>query len=444
MSLSESESDYATTAIPLAERKSAFTMGLLWITMVTSFPTVMFGVEWYKKGLTLTQVASLTGLSCMLLMLYSIPSTQLGARSGLSYTALSRCIFGRFGSRLITCNLIWLFVGCYGLIALYLAESLNALFHWQIALPLLSAIVAMLMSVNNFFAFTGVANFARYVAAPALIGWVGYTFCKAAAVCPPTVWQQPETMPFAVALTSVSTLVIGFAVWGNESDYWRHSKPGLANSALPLMFALAIGQMIFPLAGWMVAKNTGITEYGAATAFINDYSFAGMPLVAALVLSASYFACNDSNLFGAVQACENLKPMTHRRWAFIVALVSALCAAVLSTKGLSKSMELFTSLNPIVLPTPTVSMLCEWFLRARVFKAAPISELKVLPYDQLPFICGAAFVALLAGTAVGLLTSGLLPGLSWCLFGVSSIQAWLTAAVVYIPLRLIEHRRLGV
>jgi hypothetical protein len=49
MSLNESESDYATTAIPLAERKSAFTMGLLWITMVTSFPTVMFGVGGIKK-----------------------------------------------------------------------------------------------------------------------------------------------------------------------------------------------------------------------------------------------------------------------------------------------------------------------------------------------------------------------------------------------------------
>ncbi len=49
------------------------------------------------------------------------------------------------------------------------------------------------------------------------------------------------------------------------------------------------------------------------------------------------------------------------------------------------------------------------------------------------------------GTAVGLLTSGLLPGLSWCLFGVSSFQAWLTAAKLFIyPLRLIEHRRLGV
>ncbi len=61
--------------------------------MVTSFPTVMFGVEWYKKGLTLTQVASLTGLSCMLLMLYSIPSTQLGARSGLQLHCIEPLYF---------------------------------------------------------------------------------------------------------------------------------------------------------------------------------------------------------------------------------------------------------------------------------------------------------------------------------------------------------------
>src|ERR1700733_11132773 len=113
--MNDSDADYATSSVPLSERKGPVTMGLLWLTMVTAFPTVMIGFEWCKKGLTMPQLLSCTALSCLMLMVYSIPAIQLGARSGLSYTGLSRNVFGRLGSRLITVNLIWLFTGVYGL-----------------------------------------------------------------------------------------------------------------------------------------------------------------------------------------------------------------------------------------------------------------------------------------------------------------------------------------
>ncbi len=436
------EGDYANTSVPLDERRGPLTMGLLWVTMITAFPSVLIGFEWFKNGFTLPQVLLCTGLSCLILLAYSIPATQLGARSGLSYTALSRSIFGRWGSRLITINLIWMCICCYGLCALLMSESLVGLFHWTIPIALVTGVMAIMMSVNNFFGFKGVANFARFIAAPILIGWVAFTFIKALSQCPPDVLTQVPQQPFALALTSVSSFIIGYAVWGNELDYWRFSRPRVVDSAIPLLVALVIGQIIFPVAGWMVARITGVTEYGAATALMNDYSFGGIAILSAVVLGASYFACNDSNLFGSLQACENLKQMSHQKWALILAALGAICGALLSIFGAAKSIEAIASLNCVVLPTPTVIMMGEWFLLAKVFKAGSrISDLKVPAYEELPALKISALLAMLAGITVGLLTAGVIPGLEKLNVGIASLQAWLTAFIVYMPLRILDYRK---
>lgn len=433
--------DHPFCAVPLDERRGPITMGLLWITMVTAFPSVLIGFQWYKDGLTLAQVVACTAISCLLLLLYAIPATQLGAVTGLNYGSLSRLVFGRWGARLVSFNLIWIFVSWYGLCALFMAEGLEGLFQWKAPLMVLSVVFAFLMAFNNFFGFKGVANFARFFAAPVLIVWVAYTFMKAASTCPVDALMAVPERSFGSALTTVTGFIIGFAIWGNEADYWRFGKPRVLNSAIPLIIALAIGQIIFPTAGFMVAMLSGITEYGAATSFMNEYSFGGMAIVGAIVLAASYFAANDSNLYGSVNACENLKKWTHKRWVTILAILGALMAAWLSISGASRSLEAIASLNCIILPTPTVIMIAEWFLMAKVFGRGSSFFKRVPEMDELPPVKTAALAALIVGLSVGVSTSGVIPGLEAWKVGICSVQAWAAALAVYLPLRVLEFRR---
>jgi len=437
----EQDSPYDIAPVPLEERRGPVTMGLLWITMVTAFPSMLIGFEWFKSGFTLPQVILGTILSCTMLLLYAIPATQLGAKSGLSYTALSRSIFGRWGSGLISINLILVFVGFYGLFALMLADSLKGLFHWQAPVTIVAACLAIAMSANNFFGFKGIANFARYIAAPLLIIWVLYTFCKAIGSCPNSVLSEPPHKSFAVALTTISSFVIGYAVWGNEPDYWRFGEPKTIYSAVPLTVSLLIGQIIFPITGWMMAKITGITDYGAATSLMNEYSFGGIALLSALVLTAAYFATNDSCLFGQIEAGENLIRLRHRTWVCIWAMAGVAMAVFLSLTGASKSMESITSLNGVILPTPTVIMMAEWFLLAYVFNTGSISDWRVPNFKELPVLRYPAIVALLAGITVGVVTSGFIPGTCSFNVGVCSVQAWLTSLIVYLPLRYWEYKQ---
>ena len=425
-------------------------MGLVWLTMVTSFPAVLIGFEWHRQGISLSQVVICSIMSCLILLAYAVPASQLGARTGLGFCALSRVVFGRWGTLLITANLLWIFIASYGMTAVLMAEAVESFLHLDISILWMSVGCAFLMAFNNLFGFSGVANFARFFAAPALIAWVGYTFFKAAVASDvlsgvaynPQSILHPRSIMYA--LTTTSSFIIGFAVWGNEMDYWRFSKVGSLKAALALAAALLIGLVVFPVAGWLVAHSSGITDSAAATSFMNSYSFGGLAIIGLIVLFAAYFAANDSNLFGTSAAIKSLWSIKPRLAVSLLALCGAITAAFLSTTDSIKALEVIAALNCVVMPTPTVIMLTEWFLRSKVFgrsmNFSSVPDFSDLPAFRLAFHWP-ALIALLSGLTIGIATSGLISSLEYLHIGICPLQAWLTSMVVYAILRKLEYYR---
>lgn len=407
--------DHTADRVPLSERRSPITMGLLWITMVTGFPTVLTGFDWFKAGLTIPQILQGEVLSVFLLLLYSIPAVYLGAKSGQTYALLSRSIFGRWGSYLVSFNLLWICIAWYGLMAVFLAEGLKGLFPLPISLIGLSACLAVLMTFNNFFGFTGVANFARYLAAPILIIWVGATFVKCLLASPALMINAPAHLSSAQSLIMVSSYTIGYAVWGNEPDYWRYSKPKIWGLVIPVVTALVIGQTIFPITGWLMAKLTLVTNYASATSAMVNYGFAGWSIVAAIVLIITYTGINDSLLYGAINAIENVHKMPRKLVVSVLTVACAIAAAALSKCG--HALEWIASLNCIFLPSATVIMIVEWFLLSRWFGYSESGYSRVYSWDEVSTIQWPATIALCLGFAAGLISSGILPGFEAMHFG---------------------------
>jgi len=432
--------DFTHEPVPESERRGAVTMTLLWITMVTAFPTVLIGFQWFKQGLSLFQVVACSLISCLLLLIYSVPAAWLGVRSGLTYTLLTRQTFGRWGTWLVSFHAIWLMSAWYALDAVLLADALKGLFHLSLAVPVFAATLSMLMAVNNFFGFKGVANFARYFAAPLLVLWVGYTFFKVVPSVSPQTWVVPSQISFMSALTIVSSFVIGFAVWGNEPDYWRYSKASKKHVFASLFFALSIGEIIFPTTGWMVARLSGVSDYIEATNYMNTYSFGGVAIFAALVLVASYCAANDSNMYGMINAIENLKKIPHKVAVIALAGISSAFAAWLAQEGSSQSLQSIASLNCVIIPVMTVIMIIEEFVIKKQF-ALPDHISLVVAMDKLPAFKWPALIASHVGLAVGICTAGVIPGLeSWCV-GICSVQSWISAALLYYALRAWEIKK---
>lgn len=425
--------DYTTKPVPASKRQNPVTMGLLWVTMVTGFPSVLAGFDWFRAGLSLPQVICSAAASCLILMLYFVPSCWLGARSGLTYTLLSRKVFGSRGSWMVSLNLATFCMAWYGLTAVFLAQGLQGLYSIPVPTYLLAVVLAVAMAFNNFFGFSGVANFARYLAGPTLLGWVLFTFCKATHECPSTVWSAPSHIPDPSAFMLVSAFIVGYSVWGNEADYWRYSKAKKTNIIVPLLVAVAIGEFLFPITGWLLAYMTGVTEFGAATSLMNKYGFGGISLIAALVLCITFVAVNDSSLYGAINALQNIKRLSHRTTAGILAIAGGITAGVLSCNP--NNFEHVASLSCIFLPSATIVMMGEFFLlrkRSDIEIAASLHEARVR---------WAPIVAVIAGCLVGLLTTGLLPGTEKLHVGIPPLQAWATSLITYAILRPIEAAR---
>lgn len=425
-------------AVPHSERRSPLTLGLIWITMVTFFPTVVTGFQWFKDGISLPQVLVGTICSCLILIAYTSPVAYLAAKTGLGYAEMNKRIFGPFACLFMNFNILWIFTAWYGVSALFLAEGLEGLFHWHSSLTLLASVLAITMAFNNFFGFKGIANFARYFAAPVLICWVLYCFFKTLPGCPQSVLHESARVDLGQAITVISSFVIGIAVWGNESDYWRYGKPRWSLAAIPLAVSLIIGQIIFPITGWMLARMTHITEYGAATEFINNYSFGGLAIVGAIVLIASQFAANDSNLFGSSLAMKALKPMSHKQSVALLAFLGTVTAAWLACFGAAKALESIAALNCVFLPAPSVIVVTEIFLVRRLFNRNREYHLMDESGDSAK---KAALFALLCAIVVGVATSGAIPALAAWRVGICPLQCWLTALMVYLPIRLYQEQR---
>src|SRR5205823_12027151 len=130
-------------------------------------------------------------------------------------------------------------------------------------------------------------------------------------------------------------------------------------------------------------------------------------IIAAIVLAVAYFAVNDSGMYGAINAQENIMELPRRRVVF-----GLMIAGVAATVGLSTcrdAFELVASISCVCLPSATVVVLTEWVLDKIFGRNDEFTQVRAL--DELPLYRLPAVVALLGGCVVGIATSGLIPAL---------------------------------
>ena len=140
-----------------------------------------------------------------------------------------------------------------------------------------------------------------------------------------------------------------------------------------------------------------------------------------------------------INAVTSLKPLRHRSACAALAVICAIAAAWLSTAGIMKSLETVVSLNSVFLPTVTIIMIAEFFVVRRMV-GLPVDFSAVASLSGVPQMKWPAFIALMVAYAVGIATAGVIPGTEALHVGICSVQAWLVAAALYVPLRLVESK----
>jgi purine-cytosine permease-like protein len=303
------------------------------------------------------------------------------------------------------------------------------------ALELITAVIAFVMIVNNYFGFTGIQRFAQYVAVPVIIVWGVYATVRAlTTVSAATLAALPATSsPSTILLTA--TAMVGLSTWGNEPDFFRYSKPGRASwwNVPTLAISYFLGSFIFPIMGYYVASLATSSDQSAAIKFFVDFSALGLAPLLLVILIINQWAIQDGNLYIAINGAQNILSRIpgYRRQFTVIGLGLIAAALTFIAPNVSQMFTIATGIGATTVPVASTIMAVDLFVVPRLFGLRrPVH--RVANWNELAIANWPAVVALIAGALVGLYTAGLIPGLSTAAIGFPALQAWLTGAIVYL------------
>lgn len=431
-----SSNDYTTGIVPPEKRRSRMTMTLLWLSLQASVSLMYAGFLAHSEGLNLRDMIVAGVIATLAIGAYGYGASNLGNYSGQTHTLLTRAIYGRIGSGLVSFLLILMGIGWYGFQAFFLALITQGLFGWN-NVTLVSVIFAVVMVFNNLFGFRGVATYARFVAAPLLLLWGMWALIKGLVTVPgSTLFSSPHG-PATTTVMVIVALLIGGAAWGNEPDIFRYARKKGPGENLPaLVIGYPFGLLVFPIAGYLMALLSNSTEFGAIINYFVTFSLFGLTALAVVVFFINQFALNDGNLYEAVNAMQNIFGSI-RGWRRIysvlgLGLIGAVVAAEMSS--LQNNFFIVAGISGIFVPTATTIMFTDYFVVPRLFGIRR-STGKVTPWNAAAPINYIGVVALVIALSVGAYTGGLIPGIAG--FGTTNIgfptlQSWLIGAGLYL------------
>lgn len=377
-------------------------------------------------------------------MAYALVGAYLGAQTGQTLTLLTRAVFGRIGSWLVSLLVMVPALGGVGFQAGVLVQLWHGFYGWP-QLAGITITLAAVMIFNNLFGFPGISLFARYLVTPILVTWCAYLvargFAAGAASRPAVTGPHAGRLGYWVAVAAV----IGFAMWGNEADVWRYDRPRILWPLPAYLFSCLWFVLSPSRAGWWP------TWQAAATA---STSPCGSPCPGAFwlafpVATLSQFAINDGNYYEAVNAAQNLLG-GWRRWRrshtyLLLAGCGALAGWIVNYK-IMNAWYAVPVLLAITAPCATVIMAVDRFMLPRWLGASrPVG--RVPSWQQAAVANWPAIASLMIASAYGAIASAILPahlGFSaprnW---GPIPLESWLLAGACYLALAAAVTHKAG-
>lgn len=438
----EIKHDYSSShdgIVPATARRGTWSHHVpLWVTLYAGFSYMSLGSELYSFGYGLNQMLKIVLVSSICYFLYAIPAAYLGAKSGQTHALMGRSIFGVTGSMIVSAFVLIAPLGWIGYQANTLSVMWNALYGWTPVVGI-GVFIAIAGIINNVLGFTGITFFARWVAAPVTLVWVAYMVIKAFATSSSTVLHSHASGVVAPAMMMGIIAAIGFATYGNEADLFRYAKPSIKSVVPPLALGLFVGQILFPLAGWIIAARIGSGDFGKGFSEAVSFSLFGFTFLAFLLATATQIAVNDANYYESLNAGQNLFggfASWRRIYTCIIIAVIGGFMAWWVPQNVGNFFKVTTWLA-VTVPTASVIMYVDQLLLPRLLKGYKRRTEVVPSWEQTAKANWIATTVLVVCVAFGAYGSGVAPGQAgsplagW---GLVPVETWILAAVLYTVL----------
>jgi hypothetical protein len=232
--------------------------------------------------------------------------------------------------------------------------------------------------------------------------------------------------------------MVGLSTWGNEPDIFRYAKAGRKSwwNIPTLAISYFLGSFIFPIMGYMIATLSDQSDFAASIKYFANFTLFGLSGLMMVVLLVNQWAVQDGNLYIAINGAQNLLswiPRWRRQYTVLgLGLAAALLTYILPS--LTQTFTYVTGIGAVTVPVASTIMAMDVFVVPRLFGLRrPLY--RVASWAELAAANWPAIIALVAGTAVGAFTAGLVPGtpgFGHTYVGFPALQAWVTGAVVYL------------
>jgi len=402
------------------------------------FGAVLVGYTARFEGFSLGSLIIAMAIAAATMTVYCIGSANVGAVVGQTHAVTTRGIFGTIGSALVSLLLVIDGMGFYLFTVLFVISLAQALLGTFAAVSLITAILAFVMIINNYFGFTGLQLFAQYVAVPVVALWAVYATIK---VLTSVSGHALAAVPHAATPTSFFVVVgamVGLSTWGNEPDVFRYAKAGRASwwNVPAIVIPYVVGAFLFPIMGYMIAVLSNQPDFTASIKYFANFTLFGLAGLMLVVLLVNQWAVQDGNLYIAINGAQNLlsRIPRWRRQYTVIGLGLAAAGLTFILPSLTKTFNIVTGIGAITVPVASTIMAMDVFVVPRLFGLRrPLY--RVATWSELALANWPAIVALVCGTAVGAFTGGLVPGTSGfghTYIGFPALQAWVTGAVVYL------------
>jgi len=430
--------DYTESVVPPQARRSNFRMFLTFGSMQLVFGAVLVGYGARFEGLPLGRLILAMAIAAVTMTAYCIGSANVGAVVGQTHAVTTRSIFGTVGSAIVSLLLVIDGMGFYLFTVLFVITLGQALLGTIAAASLVTALLAFVMIFNNYFGFTGLQRFAQFVAVPVIVAWGIYATIKALTSVSGHALSAVPHASSPASIFLVTGAMVGLSTWGNEPDIFRYAKPGRASwwNVPAIAIPYILGAFIFPIMGYLIATLSGQPDFAASIRYFADFTLFGLAGLMMVVLVVNQWAVQDGNLYIAINGAQNLlsRIPRWRREYTVIGLGLAAAGLTFILPSLTKTFNIVTGIGAVTVPVASTIMAVDVFLVPRLFGLRrPLH--RVASWSELATANWPAIAALLAGTAVGAFTGGLVPGtpgFGQTYIGFPALQAWATGAVVYL------------
>ena len=430
--------DYTESVVPAHAKRPNFRMFLAFMSMQLVFGAVLVGYNARFQNLTLGQLILAMAIAAATMTIYCIGSANVGSVVGQTHAVTTRSIFGRIGSAIVSLLLVIDGMGFYLFTVIFIVSLAQALLGTLPAVSLLTAILALVMIVNNYFGFTGLQRFAQFVAVPVMALWGIYAVIKTlTSLNGGAIAAVPQPATTTAVLMAIGAMV-GLSTWGNEPDVFRYAKAGRASwwNIPTLAVSYFLGAFLFPIMGYLVATVSNQPDFSASIRYFANFTLFGLAGVMMVVLLVNQWAVQDGNLYIAINGAQNLLsgiPGWRREFTVIgLGLVASVLTFILPS--LTQTFNIVTAIGSVTVPVASTIMAIDVFVLPRLFGLRrPLH--RVASWQEVALGNWPAIVALILGTGVGAYTAGVIPGIPGfgsTYIGFPALQAWVTGAVAYL------------